>query len=114
MQMMLDKLDYHHREVFSAVVAGLYENHFQASPLQKASIQAAILRQVQAGVWNLGAKISIRTENPGGYIGEALDQEIWDVNETILMLLALIYDRQSVHRSEQTCLISRMRTGAWP
>ncbi len=28
----------------------------------------------------------------------ALDQEIWDVNETILMLLSLIYDRRSVHR----------------
>ncbi len=98
MQMILNKLDYHHREVFTAVVAGLYENHFQASDLQIASIQAAILRQVQAGAWNLGAKISIRTEDPGGYIGEALNQEIWDVNESILMLLALIYDRQSVHR----------------
>jgi len=98
MQMMLDKLDYHHREVFSAVVAGLYENYFQASSLQRASIHSAIMRQVQTGVWNLGAKISIRTENPGGYIGEALDQEIWDVNETILMLLSMIYDRQSVHR----------------
>ncbi|MDX2429413.1 MAG: hypothetical protein QNK35_00680, partial [Bacteroides sp.] len=104
MQLMLNKLDYHHREVFSAGLAGLYENHFQASPLQKASIQAAILRQVQAGVWNFGAKISIRTENPGGYIGEALDQEIWDVNETILMLLALIYDRQSVHRIKTNLL----------
>ncbi len=98
MQMMLDKLDYHHRDIFTAGVAGLYENHFQASPLQEASIQSAILRQVQTGAWNLGAKISIRTENPGGYIGEALDQEIWDVNETILMLLAFIYDRRSVHR----------------
>ena len=98
MQMILDKLEYHHREVFTAVLAGLYENHFQASTLQHSSIQAAILRQVQTGVWNLGAKISIRTENPGGYIGEALDQEIWDVNENILMLLSLIYDRRSVHR----------------
>ncbi len=98
MQMMLDKLEYHHREVFTSVVSGLYENYFQASPLQRASIHGAILRQVQTGVWNLGAKISIRTENPGGYIGEALDQEIWDVNETILMLLALVYDRRSVLR----------------
>lgn len=98
MQLMLEKLDYHHREVFMAAVLGLYENHFQASSLQTASIQAAILRQIQTGAWNLAAKISIRTENPGGYIGEAIDQEIWDVNETILMLLALIYDRRSVQR----------------
>ena len=98
MQMMLDKLEYHHREIFTAAVAGLYENHFHASEIQEASIQSAILRQVKTGAWNLGAKISIRTENPGGYLGEALDQEIWDVNESILMLLALIYDRRSVHR----------------
>jgi hypothetical protein len=98
MQMMLDKLDYHHREVFTSCVAGLHENHFFATELQKASVQAVILRLVQTGAWNLGAKISIRTENPGGYIGEAIDQEIWDLNETILMLLAMIYDRRSVHR----------------
>ncbi|MCP4310929.1 MAG: MFS transporter [Bacteroidetes bacterium] len=104
MQMMLEKLDYHHREVFAAGVFGLYENHFHASSLQNATVQAAILRQVQTGVWNFGAKISIRTENPGGYIAEAIDQEIWDVNETILMLLALIYDRRSVHRIRMNLL----------
>jgi len=98
MQLMLDKLDYHQREIFIAGVLGLYENHFHASELQHATVQAAILRQAQTGAWNLAAKISIRTENPGGYVGEAIDQEIWDVNETILMLLALIYDRRSVHR----------------
>jgi len=97
MQMIIDKLNYHQREIFNDAVSGLYENHFQASSLQKASIEASILRLVQTGVWNLAAKISIRTENPGGYVDAAIDQEIWDVNENILQLLALICDRRSVH-----------------
>ena len=36
-QLLLDKLDYHHREVFHAVVRGLYENQFQASEIQVAT-----------------------------------------------------------------------------
>ncbi len=97
-QLLLNKLDYHHREVFYSVVRGLYENHFKASEIQLASISNAILRMVHTGTWNLAAKISIRTDNPGGNLAMAVDHEIWGVNEVILMLLTMIYDRRSVHR----------------
>ena len=103
-QLMLEKLDYHHREVFNAVVFGLYENRFQATKLQAATVHTAILRLVHTGAWNLAAKISIRMEDPGGYMEVAIDQEIWNVNELILMLLALIYDRRSVHRIRMNLL----------
>jgi hypothetical protein len=98
MQLLVDKLDYHQREVFSAVVRGLYENHFQANDLQEAAVSSAILRLVNTGSWDLAAKISIRMENPGGYLDQAIDQEIWEVNSLIMMLLALVYDRRSVQR----------------
>ncbi|MFH0757639.1 MAG: hypothetical protein V2B15_10155 [Bacteroidota bacterium] len=103
-QLMLEKLNYHHREVFNAVVLGLYENHFRANHLQQAIIQSAILKLVQTGAWNLAAKVSIRMENPGGYLDTAVDREIWDVNELILTLLAMIYDRRSVHRIRMNLL----------
>jgi hypothetical protein len=98
MQMLLEKLDYHHREIFSAVVRGLHENRFQASHLQRATIETAIMKLVQTGAWNLAAKISIRMDNPGGDLETAIEHEIWDVNEVILMLLAMINDRRSVNR----------------
>jgi AAA family ATP:ADP antiporter len=98
LQLLVDKLDYHHREVFRAVVLGLYENHFQANTLQASTVSSAILKLVQTGAWNLAAKISIRMENPGGAMDVAIDHEIWEVNDLILMLLALLYDRKSVHR----------------
>jgi AAA family ATP:ADP antiporter len=104
MQLLVEKLDYHHREVFGAVVLGLYENHFHASDLQSSAVRAAILRLVQAGAWDLAAKVSLRMENPGGFMDIAIDHEIWDVNEMILMLLALIYDRRSVHRIRMNLL----------
>jgi AAA family ATP:ADP antiporter len=104
MQQLVDKLDYHHREVFQAVVLGLYENHFHASQLQEATVSTAILRLVNSGAWNLAAKISVRMENPGGSLDLAIDHEIWDVNEMILMLLALVYDRRSVHRIRMNLL----------
>ncbi len=97
-QLLLDKLDYHHREVFRSVVQGLYSNQFQASEIQLALIQNAILKMVHTGTWNMAARISIRTDNPGGSLDKAIDQEIWDVNEMILMLMGLIYDRRSVRR----------------
>ena len=98
LQSLLEKLDYHQREIFRAVITGLYENHFHASKLQAATIQTAILKLVHTGAWNLAAKISLRMENPGGVLDRAVDHEIWDVNEMILLLLALLYDRRSVHR----------------
>jgi AAA family ATP:ADP antiporter len=104
MQHLIDKLDYHHREVFYSVVLGLYENHFHASEIEITNIQAAILKLVQTGAWNLAAKISVRMENPGGYLDIAIDHEIWDVNEVILMLLAMIYDRRSVNRIRMNLL----------
>ncbi len=103
-QLLLEKLDYHHREVFTAVVLGLHENHFQANHLQQATIHTAILKLVQTGAWNLAAKVSIRMENPGGSLDLAVDHEIWGVNELILMLLSMIYDRRSVHRIRMNLL----------
>jgi len=97
-KLILDKLDYHHREVFQAVVVGLYENHFKASDIQIASIQSAILRMVHTGTWNLAAKISLRTSDPSDSLAMALDHEIREVNDVILMLLAMIFDRRSTHR----------------
>jgi len=97
-QLLLDKLNYHHREVFHAVVRGLYENQFQATEIQVALIQNAILKLVQTGTWNLAARISVRTDDPGGSLARAIEHEIWDVNEVILMLMAMIFDRRSVRR----------------
>jgi hypothetical protein len=104
--MLLEKLDYHHREVFRAVVDGLYENEFKATDIQMASIQNAILRLVQTGVWNLGAKISLRTSEPGGSLATAIEHEIEEVTDVIMMLLAMIYDRRSVHRIRMNLLDS--------
>lgn len=97
-QMLLDKLEYHQREVFNGVIRGLYENHYKASEIEVAAIQNAILRMVVTGTWNLAAKISIRTDDPGGSLAMAIEHELWAVNEVIMMLMALIYDRRSVHR----------------
>lgn len=97
-QLLLDKLDYHHRDVFQAVVRGLYENQFKATEIQVALIQNAILRLVHTGTWDMTARISIRTDDPGGSLAKAIEHEIWDVNEMILMLMAMIFDRRSVRR----------------
>jgi hypothetical protein len=97
-QFLLQTLEYQNREVLHAVVYGLSENKFQAAKIQELVIQNAILRMVSAGTWILAAKISVRADDPGGYIARVLDHESWEVNELILMLLAMIYDRRSVHR----------------
>jgi AAA family ATP:ADP antiporter len=97
-QLLLGKLDYHHREIFHATVRSLYENHFNASEIQVATIQNAILRLVRTGTWNLAAKISIRTDEPDESIQKAIEDEIRDVNDLIMMLLAMICDRRSVQR----------------
>ena len=97
-QLLLDKLDYHHREVFSTVVRGLYDNQFRATEIQVALIQNAIIRMVHNGTWTMAARISVRTDDPGGHLGKAVDHELWDINELILMLMSLLYDRTSVQR----------------
>ncbi|TFH25377.1 MAG: hypothetical protein E4H10_09455 [Bacteroidia bacterium] len=97
-QFLLHTLEYQNREVFQAVVYGLSENQFQAAKIQEVIIQNAILRMVNAGSWILAAKISVRADDPGGYIARVLDHESWEVNELILMLRAMIYDKRSVHR----------------
>ena len=103
-QMLLQKLEYQHREVFQSVVRGLYDNNFEATPIQETQIQNAILRMIQAGSWIMAAKISIRTDDPGGDLGKVIDLEIWEVNELILMLLTMIYDRSSVRRIKKSLL----------
>ncbi len=105
-QLLLDKLNYHHREVFQAVVRGLYGNQFQATELEAAMIQNAILKLVQTGTWNMAARIAVRTDDPGGSLAVAIEHEIWDVNELILMLMSMIYDRRSVRRI-RTSLLDR-------
>jgi len=105
-QFLLQTLEYQNREVLHAVVYGLSENKFQAAKIQEVIIQNAILRMVSAGTWILAAKISVRTDDPGGYMSTVLDHESWEVNELILMLLAMIYDRRSVHRI-RTSLLDR-------
>lgn len=97
-QLLLQKLEYQHRDVFHAVVQGLYENNFQATEIQEAQVQNAILRKIQAGTWIMAAKIAVRTDDPGGSLARAIDHEIWEVNKLILMLLTMIYDRRSVRR----------------
>jgi len=103
-QLLLGKLDYHHREIFHETVKSLYENRFRASEIQMATIQNAILRMVHTGTWNLAAKISIRTQDPEEGILNAIDDEIRDVNGLIMMLLAMIYDRRSVQRIRMNLL----------
>jgi MFS family permease len=97
-QLLLDKLDYHHREIFSYVVRGLFDNHYQASEIQVALIQNAIIKMVHTGTWNMAARISVRTDDPGGSLARAIEHEIWEVNELVLMLMSLVYDRKSVQR----------------
>ena len=97
-QLLLQKLEYQHRDVFQSVVQGLYANNFEATVIQEAQIQNAILRMIQAGTWIMAAKISVRTDDPGGSLARVIDHEIWEVNELILMMLTMIYDRKSVRR----------------
>jgi hypothetical protein len=97
-QLLLQKLEYPHRDVFHSVVQGLYANNFEATVIQEAQIQNAILRMVQAGTWIMAAKISVRTDDPGGSLARVIDLELWEVNELILMMLTMIYDRKSVRR----------------
>ena len=97
-QLLLQKLEYPHRDVFHSVVQGLYSNNFEATVIQEAQIQNAILRMVQAGTWMMAAKISVRTDDPGGTLARVIDHELWEVNELILMMLTMIYDRKSVRR----------------
>jgi hypothetical protein len=107
MQMLVEKLEYHQREVFDASIRGLYENKFLAHELQVAKVESAVMKMVRTGAWNLGAKISLRMDNPGGNIDVAIDHEIWDVNEKILLLLSFVYDRRSVHRIRKNLLDSQ-------
>lgn len=95
---LLQKLDYQHREVSQAVIRGLFESHYTANEVERPMIQSAILRLVEAGVWTMTAKVSIRTDSPGGNLGKVIDHELWEINELILMLLSMIYDRNSVRR----------------
>ncbi len=97
-QLLLQKLEYQHRDVFYSVVQGLYANNFEATVIQETQIQNAILRMIQAGTCIMAAKISVRTDDPGGCLARVIDLEIWEVNELILMLLTMIYDRRSVRR----------------
>lgn len=97
-QLLLQKLEYQQRDVFHSVVQGLYANNFEATEIQEAQIQNAILRMIQAGTWIMAAKISVRTDDPGGSLSRVIDYEIWEVNRLILMLLTMIYDRKSVRR----------------
>jgi len=103
-QLLLQKLEYQHREVFQSVVRGLYDNKFEATPIQETQIQNAVLRMIQAGSWIMAAKISVRTDDPGGDLAKVIDHEIWEVNELILMLLMMIYDRSSVRRIKKSLL----------
>jgi ATP:ADP antiporter, AAA family len=97
-QLLLQKLEYQHRDVFQSVVRGLYANNFEATAIQETQIQNAILRMIQAGSWIMAAKISVRTDDPGGHLAKVIDLEIWEINELILLLLTMIYDRRSVRR----------------
>ncbi|MDF1575141.1 MAG: hypothetical protein P1P86_08140 [Bacteroidales bacterium] len=97
-QLLLQKLEYQHREIFHSVVQGLYTNNFEATVIQEAQIQNAILRMIQAGTWIMAARISVRTDDPGGCLSRVIDLELWELNELILMLLTMIYDRSSVRR----------------
>jgi len=103
-QLLLGKLDYHHREILHATVRSLYESKFLVSEIQSATIQNAILRLVRTGTWNLAAKISISVSTPEAGILRAIEDEIRDVNELIMMLLAMIYDRRSVQRIQMNLL----------
>jgi hypothetical protein len=103
-QLLLQKLEYPNRDVFHSVILGLYANHFEATVIQEAQIQNAVLRMVQAGTWIMAAKISVRTDNPGGTLARVIDHELWEVNELILMMLAMIYDRKSVRRIKGSLL----------
>lgn len=107
-QLLLQKLEYPNRDVFHAVVLGLYANNFEATVIQEAQIQNAILRMVQAGTWTMAAKISVRTDDPGGSLAKVIDHELWEINELILMMLTMIYDRKSIRRIKVS-LLDRQR-----
>jgi ATP/ADP translocase len=103
-QLLLQKLEYPNRDVLHSVVQGLYSNNFEATVIQETQIQNAILRMVQAGTWIMAAKISVRTDDPGGNLARVIDHELWEVNELILMMLTMIYDRKSVRRIKHSLL----------
>lgn len=102
MQFLLEKLDYHQREIFLEVVTGLYENNYEATDLTRPAIENAILRQVQTGTWDLVALTSLKCEEYERTISLSLEHELREVNRVIMMLLALLYERRSVHRIRKT------------
>jgi len=103
-QLLLQKLEYPHRDVMLSVVQGLYANNFEATVIQESQIQNTILRMVQAGTWIMAAKISVRSDDPGGSIARIIDHELWEVNDLILTMLTMIYDRKSVRRIKASLL----------
>jgi len=103
-QLLLQKLEYQNREVFHSVVQGLYANKFEATVIQEAQIQNAILKLIQAGTWIMAAKIAVRTDDPGGCLARVIDLELWELNHLILMLLTMMYERSAVRRIKNSLL----------
>jgi len=96
------KIAYHQREVRRAAAGMLYDMGFQPEASEQQMLLEAIYDVVAAGAWNLAAEQTIRENDPGNGLLEALREEYRYNNELLFIFLALAYDRQVVDHVRNT------------
>ena len=93
---MLAKTDYHQREVREAAVNGLFHSGYQADPSSRLMLEQEIFSTVEAGAWNIAAEYTIRENDPGNGLLQAIREEIERNNQFLFELLAITYDRHAI------------------
>ncbi|MFZ5941171.1 MAG: HEAT repeat domain-containing protein [Bacteroidota bacterium] len=93
---LAQKLSYHQREVRHAVIKALHDSGYRPREDVRQPVLDAIYSSVAVGAWIIAAEQTIRENNPGNGLLEAIREELRFNNHQLFMLLGIAYDRQVV------------------
>ncbi len=93
----MEKIDYPNRKIVSELLLGLSYIGFTAKEFQTARIKVALDVEIGNVAWNIKSTLEIPEDDPIDYLlRESMMEENVKNHDNIFMLLAMIYDSQSV------------------
>lgn len=99
---LLNKIDYHQRNIREAAILGLYRNGFSPDERAKERIKSMIYEVAMTGARNIAAEAVIREHNPENGINEAIREERYNAEKLLFMLMGIAFDRNAIEHVQRS------------
>lgn len=94
--MLWQKIDFPDRKIVKQILTALSNKNYKANAKEELVIRDILYHEIGKALWNITAKTELSDAEFNNPLQNALDEEIKSNFDFIYMLMAIVYDRESV------------------